>query len=83
MAINWTKIYKKYGGLWVALEDDEQTVIASGKTAKEAWEKAQKRGYKKPILTHMPQELITYVGHGLWSLSIKSTGRGFYDQWFL
>lgn len=65
MAINWTKIYKKYKGLWVALLDDEQTVVGSGKTAKEAWEEAKRRGYKKPILTRMPEKLVTYVGFGL------------------
>jgi len=64
MAIDWTKIYKKYKGLWVALEDDEKTVISSGKTAKEAWDKAIKKGYKKPILTHMPDKLVAYVGFG-------------------
>lgn len=65
MAIDWSKIYKKYRGLWVALKDDEETVVGSGRTAKEAWEAAQKQGYKKPILTHMPEELVTYVGFGL------------------
>ena len=64
MAIDWTKIYKKYKGLWVALKSDEKTVIASGKTAKEAWEKAQKEGFQKPILTRMPPKLIPYVGYG-------------------
>jgi hypothetical protein len=65
MAIDWTKIYKKYKGLWVALLDDEQTVVGSGKTAKEAWEEAQRKGHKKPILTRMPEKLVTYVGFGL------------------
>lgn len=64
MAIDWTTIYKKYHGLWVALKDDEKTVIASGKTAKEAWTKAQDKGFKKPILTRMPEKLVTYVGFG-------------------
>lgn len=65
MAIDWTKIYKKYKGLWVALEDDEKTVIASGKTAKEAFLSAQEKGYEKPILTHVPEKLVGYVGFGL------------------
>lgn len=65
MAIDWTKIYIKYKGLWVALQDDEITVIASGATAIEAWNKAQEKGYKKPILTRMPEKLVTYVGFGL------------------
>jgi len=63
--INWTQIYKKYKGLWVAMKVDEKTVIAIGRTAKEAWDKAQKKGYKKPILTKMPKKLIAYVGFGL------------------
>ena len=62
MPINWTNLQKKYKGLWVALKDDEITVLASGKTAKEAWDKARKKGYRKPILSHMPEKLMTYVG---------------------
>lgn len=65
MAIDWTKIYKKYRGCWVALKDDEKTVISSGRTAKEAWIKAQDKGFKKPILTRMPEKLVTYVGFGM------------------
>lgn len=64
MPINWTNIQKKYKGLWVALAKDEKTVLAHGKTAKETWDKAQKEGYKKPILSRMPEKLITYVGFG-------------------
>ena len=65
MARDWTKIQKKYKGLWVALGEDEQTVLSSGKTAKEAWAKAQKKGYEKPIMAHMPEKVATYVGFGL------------------
>lgn len=65
MAIDWTEIYKEYKGLWIALKDDEKTVVAFGATAKQALEKAQKKGYRKPILTKMPQKLIPYVGIGL------------------
>ena len=50
---------------FLALEDDEETVIAAGKTAKEAWEKARAKGYERPILTHMPAKLVPYVGFGL------------------
>ena len=65
MAIDWPKIYKRYKGLWVALLDNEQTVVGSGETAREAWEEAQKKGHKKPILTRMPERIVTYVGFGL------------------
>ena len=65
MAINWTNIYKKHQGDWVALKEDEKTVISSGRTARLALERAQKKGCEKPILTRMPKELTTYVGFGL------------------
>lgn len=65
MPIDWTKIYKKYKGFWVALKSDEKTVVASGVTAKEAFEKALKTGIKEPILTFLPKKLATYVGFGL------------------
>jgi hypothetical protein len=61
-AIDWTKIYKKYRGLWVALKKDNKTVIASGQTLKEAIEKAKKKGYKEPILFRVPTEIIPYIG---------------------
>ena len=62
MAIDWTKIYKKYKGLWVALEDDEKTVVSAHKTAREALIKARKKGYKHPILTRVPEDLEAFVG---------------------
>lgn len=65
MAIDWTNIYRKYKGLWVALKSDEKTVVASGKTAKEVWDKARKKGFQKPILTRMPSKLLPYVGFGI------------------
>ncbi len=65
MAIDWSQLYKKYKGLWITLEENEKTVISTGRNAKEAWTKAQKKGFNKPILTHMTPHLTSYVGHGL------------------
>ena len=62
MNINWTQIHKKYKGLWVAFKDDEKTVVGKGKTAKEALSDAQNKGYQKPILTFMPEKLVTFAG---------------------
>jgi Family of unknown function (DUF5678) len=62
MAIDWTLIFEKYKGLWVALKDDEQTVVGSGKTLQEALEEASKNGYDEPIVTRMPEELRTFIG---------------------
>ncbi len=62
MAIDWTKIYNKYKGLWVALEDDERTVISAGKTVKEVIDKAQKKGFEQPIIMRVPTKIIPYIG---------------------
>lgn len=65
MAIDWSKIYQKYKGLWVAFADDEKTVVGSGHTPKEALEQALTKGIKNPILSRMPDKLVAYVGFGL------------------
>ena len=62
MVIDWTHICKKYKGKWVALKEDEVTVIASGETLHEAIEEAKKKGYKEPIMFRVPVEIIPYVG---------------------
>lgn len=62
MPIDWTKIYKKYKGLWVALKDDHMTVVASGKTPAEVLKLAKKSGFDNPFLTHVPEEVIPFVG---------------------
>ena len=62
MAKDWTIICKKYKGLWVALKDDEQTVIASGATVQDVMVKAAQKKYKVPILFRVPTEIIPYVG---------------------
>ncbi|MFH1192929.1 MAG: DUF5678 domain-containing protein [Candidatus Jorgensenbacteria bacterium] len=65
MAIDWTKTYKKYRGLWVALLGDGRTIVGSGKTLREALRQADKKGHKDPIVMRMPTEIVPYVG-GLW-----------------
>jgi len=62
MAKDWTKLYKKYKGLWVALAADEETVISIGKTAKEAYETAVDKSGKIPFLTRVPETLDAFVG---------------------
>lgn len=62
MSKDWSKIYNKYKGLWVAMLDDEQTVVGSGKTLKEALTKAKEKGYPDPIMNRMPDNLSPYVG---------------------
>ena len=65
MSIDWTLIFKKHKGKWVALKDNETTVVGVGDTAKQALEEAAAKGYEKPILTKVPTQIITYIGNGL------------------
>lgn len=62
MRKDWSKLYKKYKGMWVALADDEITVLGVGKTVKEAVAKAQTKTTKTPFLTLMPNNLDAYIG---------------------
>ena len=62
MSKDWTQLYKKYKGLWVALADDETTVLGAGKTVNEAVKQARKKTDKTPFLTRVPKKLTSYVG---------------------
>ena len=62
MAIDLTKIFRRYKGLWIAFKEDNKTVIASGKTVREVMKKAQKKGFEQPILFHVPIKLLPYIG---------------------
>ena len=60
--IDFTQILAKYKGQWVALDDDEITVISSGETAKDAQKGAISKGKGNPILFKVPTEVISYIG---------------------
>ena len=55
-------IHKKYKGKWVALTSDEKSVVSSGKTAKEVYDQAHKKGFKEPILMKVPKAVVSLVG---------------------
>ncbi len=61
-AKNWTKLFGEFKGQWVALKDDEITVIAHGKNASKVLEKAQDIGHENPILFKVPASSMTYTG---------------------
>ena len=60
--IAWSGVYKKYKGLWVALKDDEETVISSGKTLDETANKAKKKGFDNPIFMKVPKRNVYLIG---------------------
>ncbi|MBI3626447.1 hypothetical protein HY224_00160 [Candidatus Uhrbacteria bacterium] len=62
LPIDWSKIYKEYKGRWVALDNDDVTVISSGISPKEALEEAKIKGKRNPILMFMPEDLKAFAG---------------------
>jgi hypothetical protein len=61
-AKNWTKLFKDYKGQWVALKDDETTVISSGAKLADVIRVAENKGYQKPILAKIPKKDMVYIG---------------------
>jgi hypothetical protein len=62
MPIDWTELFKRYKGQWVALADDEKTVIAAAPSAKEAHRRGLKT-HAAPILYRVPDSLDAFVGY--------------------
>lgn len=64
-AIDMISIYRKYKGLWVAIEDPKAIkpkVVASGKTLQETLNKAKKKGFDMPAVTQIPRKILPIVG---------------------
>ena len=59
---DWSQLFANYRGQWVALADDEVTVLAAAATAKEAFAASAARGLPEPILYRVPDSLDTFVG---------------------
>jgi len=62
MAKDWTHLFEHHRGQWVALADDEMTVLASASTAKAAHTAALKRS-ETPLLYRVPDSLEAFAGH--------------------
>ena len=61
-AKDWSQLFANYRGQWVALADDEVTVLAAPATAKEALAASAAKGSPEPILYRVPDSLDTFVG---------------------
>jgi hypothetical protein len=60
---DWTMMFANFRGQWVALADDEVTVLAAASTAKGALAASVSKGAPSPILYRVPDTLDTFVGH--------------------
>jgi hypothetical protein len=61
---DWTHLFEQYRGQWVALAEDETTVLAAADTAKDAHAAALKHG-PLPILYRVPETLDAFAGYAL------------------
>ena len=58
---DWTSIYQKYPGKWVAIDaEDEVTVVAADADARKAYAESKRLG-KRAILHRVPKEVIDFV----------------------
>jgi hypothetical protein len=60
---DWSQLFANYRGQWVALADDEVTVLAAALTATEALAASASKGTPAPILYRVPDNLDTFVGY--------------------
>lgn len=60
--IDWNDLFIHYKGLWVALEQEQKSVVSSGKNAKQVYEEAKKKGIEIPTLVKVPTKFLPYVG---------------------
>ena len=63
MKLNLTGIYKKYKGLWIALDSTLSKVVSASSDAEKAYNDAVKKGYKKPTLFKVPRKNLPYFGY--------------------
>jgi len=56
-----SKILEAYSDEWIALSENEDRVVGSGKNINEAVKEAKKKGVDTPILTKVPKEYGNYV----------------------
>lgn len=59
---DWTRLYPKYAGMWVAFAQDKETVVSSAKNLEIAIRKAKEDGLKNPLMFKVPQQMLPYVG---------------------
>jgi hypothetical protein len=63
MMKDWSGIYKKYPGMWVAIDaEDEETVVAADRDARKAYAASMAQG-KTAILHRVPEEVFDFVGY--------------------
>ncbi len=60
-AIDFTKIFEQYKGLWVTIIHENE-VVSANKDITKAREEADKKGFPHARLFKVPQENLPFVG---------------------
>ena len=60
--MDFSKIYQRYAGKWVALNRGENKIIGAAVSSRVAFRKAVESGEKRPILFKVPRPSISWVG---------------------
>ena len=63
-SINWTHLMENYRGQWVALAEDEVTVLAAGATAREVHEAAVQQSGQH-FLYRVPETFDLFAGYAV------------------
>jgi hypothetical protein len=63
MMKDWSHLCTEYRGLWVALADDEETVIAAARDVPGVLALSAERGSSGPLLFRVPDEIVDFVGY--------------------
>lgn len=61
MTVDWTKMSNEYKGQWIALKEDQTTILSSGDSLKKVIADAKVKGFKDPIVTKIPKEIVPYI----------------------
>lgn len=56
------ELIKLYGGKWVALKPETNTVVSSGANAEVVFKKAKEKGLELPTLFKVPTKYVPYIG---------------------
>jgi hypothetical protein len=60
--VDWKTIYTNYKGLWVALDEDNETVVGSGRSPEAALHDAHAKGFANAAITYVGEEVTTFAG---------------------
>lgn len=62
MEIDWTPLIREYPGQWVALKNDEKTVVGARPKLSQLLQEIDSNIVRQLILTKLPEETLNIAG---------------------